>query len=179
MFYMSKSGSHESGFTLIEVLIVIIIIGVIASMAYPSMSAQIANMRINSAKNTIASSIKDAQAQSAILRKPVWIVFTKTDDAPTSITLSTTETPTADTTLAKNDLPKTTHFMQNSGTGIFRVTPSGILQKKNGSDYAPATHVFYVCDTLRSGNTVMGLKYQGRTMPIAQAQTTESAICGS
>lgn len=176
MSYMSKSGSYEGGFTLIEALIVVVIIGVIVALAYPSMSAQIANMRINGAKTTIASSIKDAQAQSSILRRPVWIVFAE-NDGKISITLSTVETPDDTTTLAKNDLPKSTRFMQESGSGTFRVTPSGILQKKNGSDYAPATHVFYVCDAAYKGNTSVGLKYQNRSTPIAQAQTTESITC--
>lgn len=175
MSYTGMSRSYERGFTLIEMLVVVIIIGVIAAMAYPSMSSQIAEMRIKSAKTTIASSIKDAQAQSSILRRPVWIIFTESE-GKVAITLSTTELPTDATTLAKNDLPKTTRLMQNSG-GTFRVTPAGVLQKKENNDYTPATHVFYVCDTSYSGNNSVGLKYQTRSMPIAQAQTQESTVC--
>lgn len=177
---------RQRGFTLVEMMVVIVIMGILAAMAYPSMTSQIANMRIKSAKTTIASAIKDAQAQSSILRKPVWIVIEKDNDDKFSLVLTSDEpsstTVDADKVISSNPLPKSIRLLDSGGNVIsannsLRVVPAGAFQSKQGSSYAPTTQVFYACDTIYNGNTSIGLKFQNRSVPVAQKATSESVVC--
>jgi prepilin-type N-terminal cleavage/methylation domain-containing protein len=53
-----------AGFTLIEVLVVVIMIAVLAAIAAPSWLALVNNQRVGTARSQIAESLRDAQAQA-------------------------------------------------------------------------------------------------------------------
>lgn len=64
---------NQSGFTLIEMLITISIIGIISAMAAPSFHSQIAHMRQKEVATHIEMALKQARVDTLIYRSPVMV----------------------------------------------------------------------------------------------------------
>src|SRR5437016_10996137 len=74
MKIMSKNHKDvRRGFTIMEVLVVLVIIGILASMAGPAMSRIVRHQRANRAATVIASDLQNAFAVAARQREPVRI----------------------------------------------------------------------------------------------------------
>ncbi len=71
------SNFNQDGFTLVELMIVIALLGIIASLAAPSMKGQLEKNHIRDAERTIVNAHKDAQAEAMIRREVVPIVYKK------------------------------------------------------------------------------------------------------
>ena len=74
----SSSRYHSdsnSGFTLIELLVTIVVLGVIVSIAAPSISTQLANQRVKSTTATLINALREAKAESVIRRQPVNVIY--------------------------------------------------------------------------------------------------------
>lgn len=63
--------NRQTGFTLLELLIVITIIGIITAFAYPSMQQQIAKMRVKDAVNMAEVTFKQARSDALVARAEV------------------------------------------------------------------------------------------------------------
>lgn len=180
----SQSKNSQQGFTLLEAMIVVAIIGVLAAVAYPSMQSQLAQSRVNSAKSSLAAAFKDAQAQSLILRKPVWITFEQKGTQLFVVLTATEPNASGDVLnfISKTALPKTIRFVNDSGTDAIgdqlstlrgvRVTPAGNFEVKNGSRYAPSSHNFTFCDTAHKKMVVKPVRFQTRSVPIPSSSTS-------
>lgn len=57
------------GFTLIELLVTIAVLGIITSIAAPSISSQLANQRVKSTTATLTNALKEAKVESVIRRQ--------------------------------------------------------------------------------------------------------------
>lgn len=66
---------NDSGFTLIEVMVTVTVIGIIAAIAAPNISTQLANQRIKSTAATLESILKEARSESVIRRLPVRVSY--------------------------------------------------------------------------------------------------------
>lgn len=75
----------SSGFTLIELMVTIAILAIIASIATPNISNQIANQRNKSTAATLENALKEAKAESMIRRQEIEFSYNNnaTDEAGT------------------------------------------------------------------------------------------------
>lgn len=67
--------ANKAGFTLIEVMVTVIVIGILAAIATPSISLQLANQRIKSTTATLESALKEARSESVIHRMPIMVSY--------------------------------------------------------------------------------------------------------
>ena len=74
-YFKPRSSRSQSGFTLIEVLVVIIIIGVLSAIAAPGWLAFINNRRISTMRGQVADSLRKAQTDAKTTRTMRAVVF--------------------------------------------------------------------------------------------------------
>lgn len=73
-----RQPNQNAGFTLIELVITVAIIGIIAAIAAPSMQTQIQQARIKDGANILEAAIKEARTQAIIMQRPTRLVLTNT-----------------------------------------------------------------------------------------------------
>lgn len=69
---------YQRGFSLLELMIVIVIIGILSSIAYPAFSSWRERTAVNSAANSLLSHFKQARVMSVAENRSVRITFTST-----------------------------------------------------------------------------------------------------
>lgn len=122
---------RPAGFTLMEMVIVVVVIGVLAGMAVPGFLSYIPKMRVKSQARDIVSQLRLARAQAITERKPYGVAivldkqcsvfFADLDGDPDSFD------PGADSTIKENVSPKSvkmTSCSLNNGCVTFNSTGS-------------------------------------------------------
>lgn len=74
--------STASGFTLIEVLVTIVLIGVLFAIAAPSWVAFVNQQRVSSARSQVSQAIRTAQSEAKRTKSSRAIVFDNNDNKP-------------------------------------------------------------------------------------------------
>lgn len=67
--------SIEKGFTLIELMVTIAVLGIIASIAAPSMSLQLANQSVRSSAAMLENALKEAKVESVTRRQKIEVKY--------------------------------------------------------------------------------------------------------
>lgn len=113
-FSLSRYGylmpPNQSGFTLIELIVVTIIIGAIAAIAAPNVSSTLESQRNKNTAQTIATAMKEARAESMIRRQDVTLTLNATN-AILTVTSNNSKT----TTLKNFNISSTTPITPSGG----------------------------------------------------------------
>ena len=73
-----KYSKNQMGFTLIELMITVAIVGIIAAIAAPSFQRQIANMKLKDAIDLTEMVLKQARVDAMVYQSPVTVVVHNT-----------------------------------------------------------------------------------------------------
>lgn len=65
----------DTGFTLMELLILAVILGILAVVAVPLITDSLGSMRIQTAAQRIVSDIREAQSLARARHDSIWVVF--------------------------------------------------------------------------------------------------------
>jgi type II secretion system protein H len=77
--YMKKDNSR--GFSLLELMVVVVIVGVLVAVAVPNMRGWQAKRDMNSAAREIASVLQQARSEAVRRNTVVWVQFTPADNS--------------------------------------------------------------------------------------------------
>ncbi len=67
--------NSKKGYTLLEVMMVVVIVGILAAVAVPNMSGWQARRELNSASRDIASMLQQARSEAVRRNMVVWVEF--------------------------------------------------------------------------------------------------------
>lgn len=137
---------RNSGFTMIEMMIVVVVIGIVAAMAAPSFLGYMPKLRVKSAARGIVSAMRLARSKAVSERRPYGVVFNLTDnsvtafadtDSPSSFTYSSSDSTTSTDTLNADIQLSSCTYNNNcvifSSTGAASTSGDLQLVTKDGS----------------------------------------------
>ncbi len=108
-----------NGFTLIEVIVVVVLVGIMATIAAPRLLDYLPNMRLKSASRDLYSSMHEARSTAVKNNSPAAIVFSNSGDAnPQNHSYGLYDDPGADGnwgTIADNNLVTLTNLSSYGG----------------------------------------------------------------
>lgn len=83
-FPKTRSRKGDGGFTLIELIVTVLVLGILASIAAPSWLAFINNQRVRTVNDRVLQSLRSAQSEAKRTKRDVTITFnTPATDPPT------------------------------------------------------------------------------------------------
>jgi type II secretion system protein H len=177
---------HPHGFTLIELVVIISLMGIVATLAMPAMFSSVAGARLSSAADEITAALQFAQLSAIDDGRPYRVTI---DAAADTLLVEQLEHP-ADLMGAETEIAETTIEQQAYTPTPHALKPNGLFQETFGtnsqhegvdittSDFAATSPViFFAQGTPSSGGSVT-LACQGQqtliTLDAQSGKVTQS-----
>jgi type IV fimbrial biogenesis protein FimT len=87
----------SAGFTLLELMFTITILGALIAIAVPSFERMFASRQVSSAAQSFAAALRKAQAEATRLNRNVEVLLTTSEPTPANVTSATPAAPSAAT----------------------------------------------------------------------------------
>jgi prepilin-type N-terminal cleavage/methylation domain-containing protein len=83
-FNKTASRKGDGGFTLLEVLVIVLIVGILSSIAAPSWLAFINRQRVRTVNDRVLQTLRSAQSEAKRTKSDRVVTFNTSDDPPTA-----------------------------------------------------------------------------------------------
>ena len=119
MFYMREYRQQTTaGFTLIEMLVVVVMIGVISAIAAPSWQNFLDRQRMNAARNDLINVLRNAQEEAQSRQQSKRVTFSTDTSAPMTVTVLNASASTGGVTTILGGGAVSTKFSLTASTPI-------------------------------------------------------------
>jgi type II secretory pathway pseudopilin PulG len=162
-FNKTASRKSEAGFTIIELLIIVLILGIFASIAAPSWLAFINRQRVRTVNDRVLQSLRTAQSEAKRSKRDITVTFNYDPNPPAN--------PVADppTVTIKPTDPTTNPPQQ---TALTTAPPIQKVTFNAGGEIKPRTIKLLTNQTLINNAFSITFNYQGNiTSPLIQSST--------
>jgi prepilin-type N-terminal cleavage/methylation domain-containing protein len=174
-YFRRRSPDQDGGFTLIEVLVVVIIISVLSAIAAPGWLAFVNNRRISTVRSQAADAIRKAQTDAKTTQTLRAVVFDTASDPPRLAITRCQATATATTYDSAQCIVPTTLNWQTLGDGDVK---TGSVRYSDVTKAQTGTYTPKVASQLRlvfDGNGVVKKSLSDSPGTAVSGTTTDAA----
>ena len=147
------AGAHQSGFTAIELMVVVSIVAILAALAAPSFTPLIERWRVRQAAENLTSSLYFARSEA--IKRGGGVALDATGGWDQGWKITHTQNG-ATTDLQINSAPQKTAIAQNNGKTMLFIDRWGMISETNGG--VPAAMAFPIFPTGRTDTDSSALR---------------------